>query len=358
MKLLIITGVPFVLPPVEAYAKQIWILARELKKEGFDCEILCLPKFSISTCEFAKKHGINLLYRRSSLSPFEIIRKKNRFNLVHFFTHMAKTISYSCVTSEILNKLGHTPLVFTVYNSECNHFWESRFMGIPLVTIFQWLDYFTVFSHKQLNILKHFLPKANIFILPPITDRVPQQQIMRSSTPSILYMGDFVEHKGVFDLISAFKMVLEAHADAKLVLCIRGIRYINARQKAYEYVLRKGLEKNIIVKGAVNPWYELSRAWIYVYPFRGLRKSAAPAVPLSLIEAIKTGTPIVATRTGAISEFFPDDVIANPGSPDDLCEKILVQLDKTRRQLPQLPSRFTDTDIVIAQYKAFYDYIC
>lgn len=347
----------FHIPPFEAIMKQIWVLARELSAQGFQCDILALKKVSRKTKEQAKKHGVKFVQTSSMLAPWKIISEQ--FDVLHVFAPLGKMISSSCIASKIAQKVFGTPTVFTVYNSRCNHFWRERILGIPLTQIYRFADNFTVFSQKQADLLKKYYPTATVAVLPPISDRPSPQTFARTRHPTILFFGDFRQHKGVFDLIPAFHMVRETWKDAQLVLCIRNMRNPSKRKAVEKYITNERLKEHVVLKGIVNPWHELQRCWVIVYPFHETELVGAPSIPLTLIEAMKMGTPLVTTDSGAINEFFNNDIIAPTGSPTILGQKILSQLENQNSSdsMFKAPIAQYQTDNVIKQYISMYDHL-
>ena len=61
---------------------------------------------------------------------------------------------------------------------------------------------------------------------------------------------------------------------------------------------------NIKLKGVVNPFEELSKCWVYLYPFNTPHGTMAFA--MSIYEASTIGKPVIACDIGSNREFFPN----------------------------------------------------
>lgn len=120
----------------------------------------------------------------------------------------------------------------------------------------------------------------------------------RSAEPfTFAFVGNLLAAKGVYCLLDAFVVVHRATPDARLVLAGSGPER-GALERA---VLEAGLRQCVDFVGQVNAREVravLRRAHVFVLPseFEGL--------PVSVIEAMATGLPVIATD-GAPPELFP-----------------------------------------------------
>jgi glycosyltransferase involved in cell wall biosynthesis len=133
--------------------------------------------------------------------------------------------------------------------------------------------------------------------------------------PTILFMGNIVKQKGVDDLIIAFKEILKVRPNA--ILELAGDGDISAYKNATRDI------PNIRFLGWINESQRLdalSRASVYCLP------SYNEGLPMSILEAMSAGLPIISTNVGGIPEMVIPDIngyLVNPGSPKEIAENIM-----------------------------------
>ncbi len=148
----------------------------------------------------------------------------------------------------------------------------------------------------------------------------PQPGLAESNL--ILYVGNVMWRKGIFDLIKAMPLILEHHPSANLKIA-GGIG--GAHQNQFNTALAEIPEQareRIEILGQVShdQLPELyNRASVFVFPSR------VEAFGLTCVEAMACGRPVVATQLASGPELIVDGVsglLADPTNPLDLAEKI------------------------------------
>jgi glycosyltransferase involved in cell wall biosynthesis len=165
-------------------------------------------------------------------------------------------------------------------------------------------DRAVVFSRHHRNILESFgVPVAEMRILHGGVARrfSPDGPPDRNDPPELLYVGDFSAHKG-------YPMFLEAIAELDTPVTARLVGGGDPNESLIEEI---GLTDQIVVEGFV-PREELPayyrRADLYVNP------SIDELGPNTLLEALASGTPVVATDILGINEFTPPEASVLFGS--------------------------------------------
>jgi glycosyltransferase involved in cell wall biosynthesis len=152
-------------------------------------------------------------------------------------------------------------------------------------------------------------------------------QPIQSDAKTILFIGNLMWRKGVFDLIKAMPKVLRSHPDAVL-------KIVGGSSGGHQAQLEKALlevgettRSQIELVGKV-PHVQLpgviNEASVFVFPSR------VEAFGLTCAEAMACGRPIVATNLASGPELIEDGIsglLADPSNPDDLAEKICKLLD-------------------------------
>jgi len=183
---------------------------------------------------------------------------------------------------------------------------------------------------------------GDIVFTPPVIDTgffnplLPKQQKREEleipmEAPMVLYCGNWAVWKGVDILIDAMPELINKYPDIKLV---------TAWGEAYDwYDERKvmiskkikvlGLYKNVIELGIVKDIEKLMAASdVFVAPFRNTDGVADQ--PLSILEAMACGKPVIATNVGGILEIVRHEInglLVNPGDVHELKNALLYILE-------------------------------
>jgi glycosyltransferase involved in cell wall biosynthesis len=136
----------------------------------------------------------------------------------------------------------------------------------------------------------------------------------------ILFLGRVERDKGVFDLLDAIPALRALLPDVRLVCAGAGDLESVAR-----YAERLGIEEAVSLPGWVGPAEKqslLERAAVLVLP------SYAEGLPMSLLEAMAAGVPVVASGTGGIPDLVADGVNGFLCAPGDVAalERVLRRL--------------------------------
>lgn len=147
-------------------------------------------------------------------------------------------------------------------------------------------------------------------------DRKTQSLIQKNT---ILFVGRLHPIKGIDDLIKALKIVLIEFPDAELTIIGKGAE----RETLEELCQDLDLEKHITFVGPV-PNKEIKKfminSKILVLPSR------SEGFPVTILEAMACGLPIVATRVGGVPDIIDDGIngyLVEKNNPNDLAIGIM-----------------------------------
>jgi glycosyltransferase involved in cell wall biosynthesis len=135
----------------------------------------------------------------------------------------------------------------------------------------------------------------------------------------MLFVARLAEVKGVPVLLEALATVLESHPDAHLTIIGDGPE----RDQIEEVARQRGLDEAVVFTGYLSQAEvsdRLAKTDVFVLP------SYAEGVPVTLMEAMGSGLPVVATQVGGVSELVEEGVngfIVRPGDPDALAERLI-----------------------------------
>jgi glycosyltransferase involved in cell wall biosynthesis len=142
------------------------------------------------------------------------------------------------------------------------------------------------------------------------------------SSNTILFIGLIGHRKGICDLVRALPEVIKAVPDARLVAA--GTGEIDAVRRCAR---ESGVDDRVLLPGWVSGFDKLrllEEAAVYVLP------SYNEGVPLSILEAMTVGLPVIATPVGGIPDVLrdgEDGYLVPPGSVSELSRRIIELLN-------------------------------
>lgn len=143
-------------------------------------------------------------------------------------------------------------------------------------------------------------PAARVVVVPNYVTLPPPPDPRTRSETDTLFLGLIGARKGVFDLIPAFAAVHASRPAARLAIAGNG-----EVERAAALVAEHDLGDAVALPGWTDGATKaalLARAAIYVLP------SHNEGLPMSVLEAMAWGLPVVTTRVGGIPELVTDDV--------------------------------------------------
>lgn len=151
---------------------------------------------------------------------------------------------------------------------------------------------------------------------------VPPQPEPRSAGATLLFLGRLGARKGVPDLIAAVAQLVPQFPQLRLILAGDG-EVEAARLQAQQLGIAAQVELPGWIDARAKQQY-LKRANVYVLP------SYAEGLPMSVLEAMAHGLPIVSTRVGGIPEAISEGVeglLIDAGDVAGLVQKLRTLLE-------------------------------
>lgn len=153
---------------------------------------------------------------------------------------------------------------------------------------------------------------------------VPERNKYNADGCYITYLGMLCNRKGIYDILKVIPDILSGFPDVKFVLA--GDGEINkVRSEVQKYA--SDFSHNIIVPGWIDKQQKneiLEKTVIYLLP------SYNEGLPMSVLEAMSYGIPVITTNIGGLSEVIKTDkhgVLISPGDVDELKGSILRLLE-------------------------------
>jgi glycosyltransferase involved in cell wall biosynthesis len=157
----------------------------------------------------------------------------------------------------------------------------------------------------------------------------------------VLYLGRIHKIKGIDILVNAFAMVLEELDDVRLVIVGPDDGYLGELKSL---IGNLKIRRNVLL---VGPLYGNDKLEAYVDADTYVLPSTYETFPMSALEAVACGTPVVITKNCEIAEYFDNIVgIAVRSEPRPLCEALLkillgkCEIDRFRKNSGAIIGKF------------------
>jgi glycosyltransferase involved in cell wall biosynthesis len=266
---------------------------------------------------------------RDLLGLIELVRllRRERPDIVH------ASSSKAGVLTRLAARLVGVPIrVFTVHGwaflaysglSSRLYRWADRFVR-PLTTATICVSE----GEQAAGLEAHTCDRERTVVIPNAVDvsAVPRSQHDRA-TPLIVAVGRLKAPKDFITLVRAFSVLPERSFEALIV------GEGPDRPELEQEIRRLGLAGSVQLAGERSDVPELlARADVFVL------SSASEGLPVSVLEAMAAGLPVVASRVGGVPEAVLDGrtgVLVRPGDPDELAAALerLVADTALRRRL-------------------------
>lgn len=192
-------------------------------------------------------------------------------------------------------------------SSYVNRLWVSRILQSADINICLSQEWFTYFKER----CRH----KNFAVLPnPILMPLYQQPNKYQNKIVILYLGAVVQTKGIFDLVEFFSLY-RPFLESKIDLHVGGEGDLNRLQFMVD---KYKMNNHIKIHGWINREEKenlFRKADLYILP------SYAEGLPMSILEAMAHGKPIIATNVGGIPSIVKkgkNGWLFKPGSFNEL----------------------------------------
>lgn len=356
-----ITGSGIAIPaketPTGAHVNNIATISKKLTENGHEVHIVTSyhPPYSPSTdmelhFAWATVHPVRVNGRYSSIryglnfirkTALEIRRlhKEEKFDVIHGHSGY---LGLALLTG-ISSRLNNIPSVHTLY---CPVERSSISLSAPFFSKFYlWhVNMVVAISESVRRSLRGVVPDNKIRVIPPCIDltlfrpgadgREVRRNFQLDDKPVLLYLGNVSEEKGAEVLVEALAIVTQSVPDVRLLMVLDpSIEMYRPETQRRRLKLSQQIEfhhlgDNVIMQELFKDIPQVMAASdIFITPFL---KTKGPAdYPLSLLEAMAVGKPVVATKVGGIPELMKDGengILVDLGDVRSLAEAIVFLL--------------------------------
>ena len=251
------------------------------------------------------------------------------------------------------------PVIFHLHGGGFSQFYESDCGNIRKRWVRYVLDHcakIVVLSKSWKQAIESMTRNRSIEVI--VNPAMPAPIMLRPETrsrSSLLFVGRLVQAKGIYTLLDALVTVSRRHPDVQLVCAGEG-----ELDHVEQVAERLGVRERVHLLGWVDEARRaelLSAASIYVMP------SFVEGLPMSLLEAMSAGLPIVTTPVGGIPEAITEGeegFLVPEGNPGALADAICRLLQDIRLQESmgsRALARFNDgfsISVVLPRIEAMY----
>ena len=204
--------------------------------------------------------------------------------------------------------------------------------------------------------LRSVAPGTRSIVFPTFTDLdlflEPLPDVSSAAPGRILYVGALSPLKGLTYLVEAVEILKPAHPELELRLVGEGVE----RKRLEAELKRRGLTSFVKFCGALSPEAvrgELEAARLLVLP------SLSEGLPRVILEALASGVPVVATRTGSVPEIVQDGengFLVPPRDSGALSDRMAWILDHpdSAREMGRRGRAFVEQRFSVARYREGY----
>lgn len=283
---------------------------------------------------------------------FTLALDKN-LRIVHIHTASRGSFLRKAIAFKIAKLFGKK-VIFNIHPIWFATFYDSsnKFIQKMILDTLNKSDLIIVLSETIKSKIANICQNKNIKILHnPVI--IKDFKIKESATVTILFLGKLCKDKGIYDLINAAK-----HINSDVEINLYGDGNIEEFERL---IIDHNLQKKVKIKGWVSGDKKdevLKHSDIYILP------SYNEGLPMSILEAMACGLPIISTPVGGISEAVEEGVngfLVQPGDSQAIAEKIdlLASTRPLREQMGQESYKIAkekfDIKIIIKQLQDIYD---
>ena len=312
-------------PHIGGVSSHTYLLSRELVKRGDEVYVLTYPHPDVKDIDGVKVETAfapNIKGLRGMFffifSFFKLIGMVRRFNidLIHAHFLLPPGLIGVCVGSLLGKKTA-----VTAHGSDLMIQAKNPILRNLIKFVLKKADYVVVVNQTlKEKALELGINPDKVYITPNAVDvekfnpkntELPSDVNINSDKPSMLFVGNLVFQKGVKYLLEAKKLMKN---DAELLIVGDG-----PLRTELEMKVQKDHIPDVVFAGARRDVDQIMpSADVFVLP------SISEGFPITILEAMASGLPVVATNAGGISEVMNKDVgiMVHPANPTELASAL------------------------------------
>lgn len=322
MKILIIT--PYWLPVTNGVARHCYELSKRLIAEGVTVRVLISPPDHCKITEFRPLENVKISRLSGFNGKIRFKIKEEKFDLIH--AHCASKASAIAMGLSLMLK---KPYIVTSHCADLFSMDISRAVAKIFLHEANELIAVSRYTAKKLSKFAEVSP-AKIHIIPngvdvhtfnPLADgnKIRRKYSLKNKK-IILYAGRLAPEKGVYYLLKAFPIIARKVPQARLLIAGRG----SLEKILHSFIKQRKLEQLITYVGYVSE-HDLPNIYaaadVFVLP-----SIWEEGFGMTMLEAMATGKPVIATNVGGIPEIIDNQrtgILVEPRDPIRLASAII-----------------------------------
>jgi len=314
----------------------------------------------------------NNLFNRAYFSAIKILEiiqaiRKYQPSLSHIHTSSYLGF-YEKSLFAFISRIFSVPIILHIHGGEFDRFyWNSDILRKKIIKLLlkipskiiclseHWKDFFkTIATEKKLEVLHNMIDVSSY--QQDVSYSFKNKNISFDCKKIILFVGELVKRKGVYDVIKVIPIVKEKIKDCIFVFVGNG-----NIEKIKGLCRLKGIESNTFFLGEISGCRKIS---IFLDSDVFILPSYAEGMPITILEAMAAGVPVISTKVGAIPEIIKNGkngFLIEPGKYNQLAEKIIYLLKNNKlreyigkNNLEQVRQKYC-VNRVISQISKIYD---
>ena len=285
-------------------------IVQELISNGYNIKVLrktYLEKLSNRYLKFLLKNS-GFAHERK-LNDLRKLLKNINPDIIYAHGEDSELISgFLCEEYKIINVIhgeNYFPLNpffrFVLYNISRNNYHATIFVNEKLAGEFK----------KRSEKIYTVKPGINI------EESRPRDWKERSPGFIIGFLGRLAKEKGIYTLINAFDLFQQKHPKTRLLIGGKGKEF----KKIQKFINNLGISDNVELKGEITNTNEFYQQLDFL-----ILPSESEGLPITILEALASGVPVIASNVGGVSEVVIDDFngrLINGNNPGDYASAIL-----------------------------------
>ena len=319
------------------------------------------------------RYGLQFLLQ--ALQKIKKLNDKENFDILH--GHSGHPMP--ALITGVGGKISGIPSIHTLYHTvdgSRSYYSHQFFLSKPISKFYLSLPdkIITLSERTRRSLIGMGIKDEKICVIPPAIDlnrfnpSISGKEVKKQlnlDTNILLYVGDLAKSRGADVLIKALGKIKKQIPEIKLLFAVNMPleKYKKERLEIKEKINFYDLNNNVIPLGIVNNMPEVMACCdAFIAPYRDIEGIAD--YPISILEAMAVGKPVIATGVGGIPEIIShrkNGLLVKPNDPVELANAIVYVLNNKREarimglEGTKLVSKKFKTEIIVDKLERLYE---